>query len=612
MKRSLHLLRNNKMLIWLTVGLITAVAFRLLRHLLLAHVIVSVFSMVAILPLLNGMWHSIRAGHYGIDLPGVIAAVASVILHQYWVCFIIVFILFINDRIKSIVIWRVESKQRKLLEQLPSSVHIFRKRKLIDDDIKDARVGDEIEILPGEIVPLDCVILEGSGNFLEYNLTGETEPQRRVVGDTILNGTTNLEETIIAKVIRTASDSQYRQVFRIELTAVNSNSRLANYADRYSIMFMLGAYVIAVAAWLISKQPLRFLEVIIIVSPATFILGPLIALTRGHYQSVKHGIIIKTNFIFEQLANAKTFCFDKSNTLSHNIAEVDVVTSFKPFTQQEIEIYAASLLQRSSHTLANALKLNAVNNNLKLLRSKHVKELSGLGAEARIGSNDIVIGSLGLLKERGITFPKNFKPNKLTQTSLCVSQNGNLIGYITFKESYRSDIKPMLERLAKLGANKSLMMTDEDQSIALRIAKRLGLTDAKTTPHPGDKLLAIETIENRPVVFVGDGLHDAPILTAADVGIAIGARGSTVAGQVADVVIMPDNLRYTAFAMSIAKQVVKSARLAIIVAVCLSLVFALIMVTGKIQPLAGSLIRFGIEIVTLGGLLFYRLPNAPN
>jgi heavy metal translocating P-type ATPase len=558
------------------------------------------------------MWHSIRSGRYGIDLPGVIAVVASIVLHQYWASLIIVVILVINEQLKNIIIARVHKKQNKLLDQLPTSVHVIRKHKIVDIQINDIRIGEEIEIRPGEVIPLDGVILKGSGDFRELNITGEGKLQHHEVGETISSGTTNLNETITAKVLRTAKESQYRQLIRIERTAVNSTAPFALQADRYSVIFMLGSYIIATAAWLISGQPLRFLEVIIIVTPAPFTLAPMLALTKGLNLASKNGIYIKTNLIFERFAHAKTFGFDKTDTLANKVAEIDAVNTFKPYTKSEMETYAASMLQRSNHFLAQAIKNVAINNKLKLQKTKHIKELAGYGAEARIGNKQVIIGNYSLIKERGINVPKFLKLNTVAQTAMFIGIDGSLIGYITFKDSYRSDIKPMLKSLKQLGAIKTLLVTDESQSIAVRVAKLLGITDVKANVQPSDKLLAIEAVEDRPLVFIGNGLNDAPVLTAADVGIAFGVRGSTVASEAADIVIMQDDLNYVAFAMAIARAAFKVTWRAIAIAVGLSLVLLLVLATGKVQPIEATFIRIGIEVMVLGFIYFQRAPNAPR
>ena len=610
-KQSLKSLRNNKALYWAVLGLILGIAFHLLQHKVLARWLVSVFSVIAIIPILKGMWHSIRNGRYGIDLPGVIVVVAAIVLHQYWAGIIVAIILIVNEKLKNIIIAQVHKKQSKLLEQIPDLAHVFRKHKLVDIQVGDVRVGEEIEIRPGEVVPLDSVLSKGDGDFQELTLTGENELLHREVGESILCGVTIVNGTVSAKVVRAAPESQFRQLIRNERTAVNSAGPFALQADRYSIMFMMGAYIIAAAAWFLSGQPLRFLEVIIVVTPATFILAPMIAFTNGLNLASKNGIIIRTNSIFERLSAAKTFGFEKS-TLARKAAEVDKVFTFKPYTQHEAEIYAGSILQRSAHTLAQAVKKLVISNNLKLLKTKHVKELPGFGAEARIGNKEVVVGNYGVIKERGIEIPPHFKIESLSQTAVFIGINGSLIGYITFTDSFRTDIKPMLKSLSRLGARKSFLVTDEGQSIGLKVTKLLGITDVKSNVQSGDQLQELENVSDRPLAFIGNGLDDATLLTAADVGIAINVRGSTAAGEAADIIIMQDDLGQVAFAMAIAKQAFALARQAILVAVGLSLILMLILATGKVQPLAGAFIRVAIEVLVLGFVSLRREPSVPR
>ncbi len=606
MKRLVYFLKNYRLLSWIIAGLISGLVLELFHLTIAVHWEISIISLITVIPLLWGMWLSIRAGNYGIDLPGIVAIVAAVILRQYWVSIAVALILVINLSLKNVIVRRVQRRKAQQMDKIPDLVHVFRKRRLVDVQIGDIHVGDEIEIRPGEVIPVDAVIKNGTGNFDESSLTGSHKLQYRQGGDIILGGSTNVNETINAKVLRTTADNQYRQIARFERSAMGSPAPINQRVDFYSIYFMLGAYIIAIAAWFVSRQSLRFLEVIVIASPAPIILVPTFSLITGLQQAAKRGIVIKTASLFEQLAKAKTYAFDKTTILADQAAEIESVTVLKPATQRQVLRLTGSLTQRSNHPLAQAISQAVVSKRLKFIKTKHIQQLSGFGAEAHIGNQDVLLGHFGLMQERGISLPQHFKPSPAKQTTIYVAADHKLIGYLTFKDSYRSDVQPMLKKLTQLGVVRTLVVTDEVQSFASSVVKRLGITDVKVITRPGEELLTIEDIKERPSVFIGNGLTDVPVLVAADVGVAVGARGSTAAGDAADVVILQNDLGLIAKAMATAKQAVRNIHLALAMAIGLSLLLMLVLATGKVAPLIGVLIRAAIEIAVIFSVLWTR------
>jgi P-type E1-E2 ATPase len=603
-KRLVYYLQTYKLLSWVLIGALVSLILQFSHLATATHLVIIVVSFITIVSLLWGMWLSIRAGVYSIDLPGVAAIIAAVILRQYWAALVVDFILVANLPLKNIFISRFHHQQSKLLNALPKQGHVFRKRRLIDIPINEIHTGDEIEIRPGEIVPLDAVIKLGDSNFNETCLTGDSHIQQRQVSETILAGTTNISHVIRAKVLRTDAEGQYRQLMRFERSAIGSPAPIMQQADFYSLFFMLGAYSLAAAAWLVSGQPIRFLEVIIIASPISFGLIPIFSLIAGLHQSVKYGIVIKTGSALEQLANAKTVVFDKTEILAHQAVKIENIVHFKPSSQRELLKLAGSITQRSNQALAKAVVQAVTTKKVRLLRAKHIQELPGFGFEAHIGSYNVMLGDSRLMQERQVVLPRHFKYTQVKQPAIYLAADNKLIGYLTYKYSFRDDLKPTLNQFGKLGIIRSLLLTDESQSAATRVAKQLGMTDIGSKIIPGEELLAIEQIKEKPLLYIGDGLTDVPIMVAADIGIAVGVLGSLAAGEPADVIIMQDNLETVTKALAVAKKVIRNIKLGIVLAVGLSLLAMLGLASGKVSPLDGAFIRAAIEIVILGSVLW--------
>jgi P-type E1-E2 ATPase len=311
----------------------------------------------------------------------------------------------------------------------------------------------------------------------------------------------------------------------------------------------------------------------------------------------KHGIIVRTGSALEQLAEAETFAFDKTGTLTRGEIEVDEVTAFKPYAKNEILGMAASLEQASTHVLAQAIVKAANDKHYSFAKAKHVQEFSGRGLKALLHGKEVLVGQAVLLEEHGIVLTKEQAGAKQTVTYVAI--DGTLVGIITFKDEARQEAKRTLEKLKKFGIKKLLMVTGDNQHAADNIAKQLGIDEIHAQTTPAAKLHAIERVKERPVAFVGDGVNDAPVLTAADIGIALGARGSTAASESADLVIMQDDISYVARAVAIARRTFAIARQSILVGIALSLVLMLVFATGKFPPLLGAVLQEVVDVFVI-------------
>ena len=611
-KQIFSFLRTYRLLSWTTIGLVIGIVLWLFHLHTLANWNISAFALIAVVSSLVSMWQMIRAGRYGIDVAALITVVASIVLHQYWASIVVAVGLTSRPWLESIVTRSARKYPSELLKRLPHRAHVIRKSKLAEISVGDIVVSDKLLIHPGEIVPVDALIMEGGGTFDESALSGSSQPQIKAIGDSILGGSVNIDGEITAKVTRLAVDSQYQQIVRIIRSAIDSPVPLARSFDWYSAFFMIGTYIIATATWLISGQPLRFLEVFIVATPLSFLLTPTTIYIIGLSRAFRDGIIAKTNTTFAQLAKVKGIVFDKTDTLINGMPAVDTIMPCGSYNQRDVLTYAGSLMQRSNYFLAQAVNAAVATKKLKLLRVKHIAEVAGLGIEAHISNKDVLVGRLDLIQERGVSIPKQIKPSRINQAAVFVAINGNLVGYITFQEIVRTDAKPMLEELSKLGITRSLIMTDDSQTATLKVAKQLGISDIKAEILPGDELLAIESFEARPLAYIGNALNDATILTAADIGIALDARGNVVAGEAADLIIMQNDLSYVVRAITSAKRTLRIVKQSVVIGATICLAAMLVFASGRFSPLTGAIIRSAIEIIiTFSVLRTYRYKTNP-
>jgi len=553
--------------------------------------LLSSVAIIEVLPLLWGMWQDFRSGSYGLDILAATAIVASVLLGQYWAAIVVVLMLTGGESLEDYAEHRAKSELDALLKHAPQIAHVMRSGKIIDVPVDELRSGDKILIKPGEVVPVDAVILEGTASFNESSLTGESIPQAKQAGDQLLSGSINLDGAVTAKALATAEDSQYQQIIKLVRSAAASQAPFVRLADRYSIPFTIAAYAIAITVWVITGEAIRFLEVIIVATPCPLLLAAPIALISGMTRASRYGIIVKTGSALEKLSLARSIAFDKTGTLTKGELTIDELQTFGAYTETEVLGLAASLEQSSNHIMASAIIKGARARKVNLTKAKHVKEISGRGVMATVKGQPVLVGRLSLLEEYGVKLPSKFKPTSITQTAVYVAIDGQLAGIIKLSDELRPESKATLQRLHKLGLTNAIMITGDNVTTANKIAKQLGIDHVYAETLPADKLRLLEAIKDRPLIFVGDGVNDAPALTAADIGIALGARGSTAASESADMVIMLNDLGRVATAIAIAKRTFWIAKQSILIGIGISLALMLIFSTGKFSPLMGAIIQ---------------------
>ena len=599
MKRALKLIWTYRLFSLAVASAAVGLVLQILGYDTAVAWLLGTVAIIQVFPLLADMVEDVRTGSYGIDILAATAIIFSVLLGESWAAIVIVIMLTGGESLEAYAEHRANTELNHLVKQAPHTAHVIRARKQLDVKASEVHVGDRILIKPGEIVPVDAEIIDGTGSFDEANLTGESLPQSKQVGDQILSGSINLDGAITAKALHTSADSQYQQIVKLVQSAAASKAPFVRLADRYSIPFTIAAYAIAGTVWVLTGDAHRFLEVIVVATPCPLLLAAPIALVSGMARASKFGIVVKTGSALEKLAETRTMAFDKTGTLTTGNLTVTDIAAYGSFKKDEVLSLAASLEQNSNHVLASAVVGAATSKKLKVAKAKHVKEVPGKGLAAHVQNRDILVGNYGLLEGSGVEFPKQFKQSSITQTAIYVAVDGELAGVVLLEDTLRDESAATLERLRSLGIRDTVLITGDNAASGRKVAKALGIKHMYAEALPGEKLQILEGIKERPVAFVGDGVNDAPSLTAADVGIAIGARGSTAASDSADMVILPDDVGRVAIAVAIAKRTFRIATQSILVGIGLSLVLMAIFATGKFTPLMGAIAQEVVDVFVI-------------
>lgn len=534
------------------------------------------------------MIKTLRSGKYGVDILAITAIVATLLVNEYWASLMILIMLTGGESLEDYAQKKAGQELQSLLDNTPRTAHKLQGDQQLDVAVDTLEIGDHLVIKPGEIVPADGRVIMGESTFDEASLTGEAKPMSKKVGDELMSGSVNGDSSVKMVVEKRAEDSQYQLIIKLVEESKEKPARFVRLADRYAVPFTLIAYVIGGIAWWVSGDPVRFAQVLVVASPCPLILAAPVALVAGMSRSSKSGIVVKTGTAVEKLAETKTIAFDKTGTITKGILEVTGVAPVDGFSEVELLRVAASAEQGSAHILARSL-VQAVP---QLLPVTDLKEISGQGITATVDGRQVKVGNA-----RFIDVPEA----KTDTTAIYVAIDEKYAGTIYFSDTIRPEASKTIARLKAQGITDLLMVTGDGRTVAEAIAEEVGLTEVHARCLPQDKLTILTSIpkEKRPVTMVGDGVNDAPALTVADVGIAMGAHGSTAASESADVVILKDDLERVAEAVMISRETMKVAKQSVLIGIFVCVFLMIVASTGVIPALFGAMLQEVVDTVSI-------------
>lgn len=547
-------------------------------------------------------WDMIRAlfrGAIGLDVLAVTAIIATVAVGEYWASLVIVLMLSGGEALEDFAENRAKRELNSLLSRVPQLAHRLTGTgdETVDVPVDQVVVGDRLLVRPSEIVPVDAELLSAAATVDESSLTGESLPVDRIAGDLLLSGSVNGFGAVTVRASALAADSQYQTIVTLVAEAAGSKSPMVRLADRYALPFTLVAYAIAGIAWWVSGDPVRFAEVLVVATPCPLLIAAPVAFMAGMSRSAKAGIVVKSAGTLEKLARARTIAFDKTGTLTHGAPDVTAIRPTAGWSQDDLLIIVASTEQYSSHVLAASLQQEARDRGLGLRTAVTAAEVATNGVEAIIDGRDVVVGKPSFVAERVGAFDRVELASG--EMAVYVGVDGRYAGAILLRDKLRAEAPLTIQRLKDAGITHSMMLTGDVGQTAEPIAAALGITNVAAECLPQDKVRIIQEATPRPVVMVGDGVNDAPVLAVADVGIAMGARGSTAASEAADIVILIDDLSRVASVVHIGKRTVAIALQSIWIGIALSLVLMVVAASGFLPAIVGAALQEIVDLVTI-------------
>ncbi|NVZ00671.1 heavy metal translocating P-type ATPase [Pediococcus pentosaceus] len=595
---------KQSLMVIIAIALLAVILQFVLGQAWLAQILVSLVGAVMAMTMFIEMIGTLRSGKYGVDLLAILAVVSSLLFSEYWAAMVILVMLTGGDALEDYASKKANTELKALLDNSPQVAHRLHGEKLEDIAVNQVQVDDKLVIKPGELVPVDGFIVEGSSNFDESSLTGESQPVNKDFNDELMSGSVNGDAVVTMQAGQVAANSKYQQLIKLVKKAEATPARFVRMADRYAVPFTIVAIAIAVVAAVISKSPSRIAQVLVVASPCPLILAAPVAMVSGMSRASRNGIVVKTGDVLEKLSTAKTVAFDKTGTLTNGHLMVAEILPHQEVSQTELLQIAASVETISSHVLARSLVTYAIDKGLEMLSVSDAQEITANGVQALIQGKLVKVG------KRKFVTGDPLIPSQ-THTAIYVSRDDQYLGCITFTDYLRPEASQTMVQLHHLGVKKLMMLSGDQVKTAQKIGQEVGIDDVQAELLPEDKIAALKALtpEEKPVVMVGDGVNDAPSLVTADVGIAMGAHGSSAASESADLVILKDDLAKVAKAVVIAKDTIRVARQAVLIGIFICTALMLIAAFGIIPAFIGAMFQEVIDTVSILWALRARYSN---
>ena len=552
------------------------------------------------------MIRDIRQGHWGLDILAVVAILSTVAVGEYIASLIIVLMLSGGEALEDYAAGRARGELDALLARAPQAAHRLPPNSQTPEDIPADEVvpGDVLLVKPAELVPVDGVLLSPEGSFDESSLTGEPLPVTLTEGQKVMSGSVNGPQAALIRSTAATADSQYQRIVALVREAAESKAPVVRLADRFAVPFTVFSLLLAGVAWLVSGEPVRFAEVLVLATPCPLLIAAPVAFMGGMSRAAKDGIIVKGGATLQQLAGARSIAFDKTGTLTYGKPELTAIHPASSFAAGDVLRLAASAEQYSSHVLAAAVQNAAEERGLRLSPATTASEVATNGVRAIVDGHTVLVGKRRFVAaeapDAGDAGEANAGAPGAGQLRVYVAVDGRFAGTLLLSDTPRRNARATLERLASLGLEPPVMLTGDGRASAESTAAALGIRQVHAELLPEDKVRLVAAMPSRPVIMVGDGVNDAPVLAAADVGIAMGARGSTAAGESADAVIVADDISKVSDAVVIGRRTMRIALGSIWLGISLSVGLMVAAAFGLIPAVAGALTQ---ELVDLAAIL---------
>jgi heavy metal translocating P-type ATPase len=567
------------------------------------------------------VWHTLRgvaAGRFAADLVAMLAILAALLLGEPLAGLIVVLMQTGGEALERYAEGRASEAVRELEAAAPRIAHRIGDRGPEDVPVDSVAVGDELLVRPGELIPCDAEVTDGTSSVDTSRLTGEPLPVTARPGVRFPSGSLNQDRPLRVRATSRAGESQYARIVELVRTAQASKSPLQRLADRYAVWFTPLTLAVCGAAYAFSGDPVRALAVLVVATPCPLILATPVAIIGGINRAARYGIIFRHGTALEQLGQVTIGIFDKTGTLTIGRPRVSHVLALPGFGEDELLGLAASVEQGSGHLLARTVVEEAVARGIALPEARDVVEAPGQGVSGMVEGREVAVGgwnfAAGRYPEAEPELRELREREDGAELRAFIVVARRPAGIIEYADRLRPEMEGFVPRLHALGLRQVVLLSGDDRVNTGAIARAMGIEEAHGELLPEDKEAHVRRLvkAGEKVLMVGDGTNDAPALSSATVGIALASGGGGISAEAADAVLLADDPSRVVTAIAISRRTLRLARQSIWAGLGLSGLGMAAASLGWLPPVAGALAQEAIDVAVILNALRASFPSVEH
>ena len=525
-----------------------------------------------------------------------LALIASVFIGEDFAAGEVAFIMQLGGLLEELTVAKARAGIEKLVHLTPQTARILKNGTETIVPAEQVQVGDRLRVLPGETIPVDGTITAGQTSINQAVMTGESLPVDKTVGDEVSSGTVNQFGAFEMTASKVGEDSSIQRMIRLVQSADAGKAKIVGLADRWATWIVIIALTAAAITWAVTGQIIRAVTILVVFCPCALVLATPTAIMAAIGNATKHGFLVREGDALERLARVKVIAFDKTGTLTYGTPEVVACKSLlSSLSDAELYRLAASAEQFSEHPLGKAIVTCCKKQGKTLSLASDFAMIPGRGVSASVDGHHILAGNAELLTEHDVKFSapadaEHYLAQGSTVTYVAI--DSVFAGFLALSDTLREESASMIDSLSALSV-RPVLLTGDHENAARAIAGKLHISDVRFNCLPQDKLTAIDQFQTsgEPVCMIGDGINDAPALKKAEVGIAMGAVGSDIAVDAADIALVDDEVKELPHLIGLSKRMMTTIHLNLTFSMTLNFVAIVLAITGILNPVVGALVH---------------------
>ncbi|NGQ95245.1 cation-translocating P-type ATPase [Brevibacillus sp. SYP-B805] len=539
------------------------------------------------------------------DLLVTIAIIAAVSIGETFAAGEVAFIMMLGMWLEHRTVAKAASALEEMVGLVPEVARVKRDGEWVETPLSDVKEGELILVKPGEQIPVDGMVVAGQAAVNQAALTGESLPVEKRIGDEVFAGTTSTNGMIEVEARRVGEETTFMKVTKLVAEALENKAPVQRVLDRWAAWIVPSSLALALLVYALTGDVVRAVTILIVFCPCALVLATPTAIMAAIGSAAKHGILVKSGLALEQVGLLNALLFDKTGTLTEGRLHVTGVAHAAGESGDGLLQTAAALEQYSEHPLAQAIVAAAQQRGLALPEAADFTVHAGSGVSGRVGDRFVLAGNRRLMQEAGVDISEMeeilLEKERLGHTGVLVAVNGRIAGMVTLADRIRREAKETISRLRYHGVGDIAILTGDNYGAARHVAEQAGIATVYAEQFPQAKYEKVQEYRERGLVvgMVGDGINDAPALTAAHVGIAMGAGGTQIAAQAADIVLLSEDVSKLADLVKLGQRTLRVIRENLLVSTLINAAAILLAMTGVMGPVMGAFVHNATSVLVV-------------